>query len=153
MSAASVAFGRKANRGPEPEFRVSGTMNPPGAAIARLCRQLWPAKTDAELALRAGISDRAARKILSGAAAPGFSTLVLLLQSEEGDLFLEALLGDATPAWRRRIALARRLGGLRAQIEAQRRELEILELDAADPPAGPAGHPARPGALRPGHQR
>jgi hypothetical protein len=107
-------------------------MAPPARAIARVCRRIWPVKTDAELALRMGVSGRSARDILAGRAAPSFLSIVSLLHSEEGELFLDAMLGDATPEWRARLIRTRELAAVRAALETQRARIAELELAAAE---------------------
>lgn len=133
MSSALLAASGKANPGLEKVFRVSGRSLPPIAAIARVARRIWPVKTDREMSLRTGTSDRACRDLLAERGGMSLDAITSLLKSEEGIDFLEALLGDATPAWRARLHRSIKLAELRQQLEEQRQRIAELELSAANP--------------------
>lgn len=130
MSTASIAQGKNANLGLEETFRRSGRTLPPAQAIARVARAIWPTKTDKELSVRTDTSDRACRDLLAERGGMSLDAFVRLLGCDEGDEFLDAVLGDAEPAWRRHHERAVQLGRLREEIELQRRRIAELETEA-----------------------
>lgn len=66
-----------------------------------------------------------------------------LLQSDEGFEFLIALLGDASPAWRRSLELHIDISLTRFAIEEQRRRIASLEEKAGEHLAADAPAPRR----------
>jgi len=121
-----------ANRTPEPRFRRSGTIVPLGPRISRACRAIWPDKTDKNLAAVTGNTDRAARKLLAGQCGLSLGSFGALLHSDDGLLFLEAIMGDAAPTWWRGFKRQARLSAVRRTQEELRIEIERLERSAAD---------------------
>ncbi len=98
----------------------------------RVARALWPSKTDMALAHRTGTSDRMCRYWLANKYNLGADDLAALLRSDEGFHVLEAIIGDARPAWWaafrrnvRRAELRRQQAELARQIEQN----EQAELD------------------------
>lgn len=130
MSQANIITAGTANRGVEKVFRRSGTSLPPSQAIARVARAIWPVKTDKELAVRTRTSDRAIRELLADRGGLSLVAVANLLRSEEGYEFLEALLGDASPAWRKKLELHVDISLARFAIEEQRRRVADLEAKA-----------------------
>jgi hypothetical protein len=112
--------------------RRSGKPLPLISAIARVAQALWPSKTDMELAARADASPRMARYWLAERYDLSADHLAALLRSDDGLKFLEAVMGDARPAWWSRFKRQTDLANLRANIERQRRALERLEIETAD---------------------
>lgn len=127
MSESGVAAAEKSNPGLAEDLRRFGRSLPLGPAIARLCRLLWPVKTDAEFALRTGLSQRTARDILAERAGLSGEALAALLRSADGFVVLETLMGTATPPWWRRFKRQTQLAEVRQLQDAARRRLEALE--------------------------
>lgn len=139
MRAVSAAASGKANRGVEETFRRSGRSLPPIDRLARVARAIWPVKTDMELSVRTGTSDRTCRDLLAGRGGMSLDAVARLLQSDEGFEFLMALLGDASPAWRRNLEVHIDISLTRFALEEQRKRIASLEEMAgerlsADPP-------------------
>jgi hypothetical protein len=99
---------------------------------ASLFRRIWPDRTASELATRTGVSPRAAEYWLSRRSGVSADALAALLRSEEGFEILEALLGDARPAWWRSFKRHVEIAELRRRQEQQRALLERLEREAAE---------------------
>jgi hypothetical protein len=78
-----------------------GSALPLAQAIGKVCQWLWPApaKADAELAYRVGATDRACREVVNGRSTLSTEKLAQLLRSEEGIVFLAAVMANAKPAW------------------------------------------------------
>ena len=100
---------------------------PVSQAMVRVSRQIWPFKTDAELASRIGLSDRACRLILAERAKLSIEALSALLKTDDGYEFLEVLMGDAKPVWWRRFKRQVALAEVRRLQDAAQRRLEALE--------------------------
>ena len=128
MTAGSIAASGKANQGVEESLRPSGRDLPLQQAIARVARAIWPTKTDLELAVRTGTSDRACRDLLANRGGMSLRAVANLLASEEGREFLEALLGDASPQWRKHLADHIEIAEMRAELEAQRQRIAEFAL-------------------------
>lgn len=143
MSAASIAMRGNAKPNMEEVFRGSGRSLPPNEAIARVARALWPVKTDLELSIRAGTSDRACRELLAGRGGMSLEAVANLLRSEDGLEFLMALLGDASPTWRRLLEDCIDISMTRAELEAQRNRIAELELRAGQQLSVPKKPPIR----------
>lgn len=112
----------------ETSFRGRGKVFPINFAVVRISRALWPRKTDIELAARTGASDRVCRNWIALRCGVSLDAFVALLQTEEGLLYLEGVMGEAKPAWWRRFKRSVRLSTLRANYEKARKEIEQLEL-------------------------
>jgi hypothetical protein len=71
------------------------------SAIILVLRNIFPVKTDLELALRTGVSQRSAERWLSGANVMTAESLADLLRSDIGGELLGALMeGSTAPWWR-----------------------------------------------------
>lgn len=132
MSAASFAAAENANQAGEEVFRRFGRGLPPAQAIARVARLLWPIKTDRELAVRTGTSDRACRDLLSGRGGMSLDAVAKLLHSEDGREFLFALMGDASPAWIKQLEIHVDICETRFALEEQRLRIAALEQKAGE---------------------
>lgn len=106
-------------------FRNAFSLND---AVARVARALWPAKTDIELAIRTGLSDRACRNWLADRCGISGDALAALLRSDDGFAFLEEIMGDARPEWWGRFKRAELRAVLRAEIAAHARGIKQFEL-------------------------
>lgn len=140
MRAMSTAAAGKANSGVEDRFRRYGKSLPPAQAIARVAEAMWPDKTDIELSVRTKTSDRACRELLANRGGMSLQAVANLLRSDEGFEFLMALLGDASPKWRRDLELHIDISLTRFALEAQRKRIASLEEKAgerlsAEPPS------------------
>ncbi|MBX3579970.1 MAG: hypothetical protein KF723_22430 [Rhizobiaceae bacterium] len=100
--------------------------------LVRVARAIWPVKTDLELAARTGTSDRACRDLLARRGGMSLEAVARLLQSEEGLEFLMALLGDASPGWRRDLEVHIDISLERFALEEQRRRIAGLEERAGE---------------------
>ena len=69
------------------------------ALVMRAARAVWPSKTDMALMAKTKRSDRTCRYWLENKYSLGADDLVLLLRTDEGLQFLEAVMGDAKPIW------------------------------------------------------
>lgn len=127
MTTASLAAAGNANSGSEGVFRRSGRSLPPSVAIARVARKMWPTKTDKELAVRTRTSDRTCRELLAERGGLSLDAVANLLKSEEGQEFLDAILGEASPVWRQRLARGIAISKMRDELEAQRKRIEQYE--------------------------
>jgi hypothetical protein len=70
-----------------PSIEKQGTLVPncsPDSRFAVAARALWPRKTAAELALRAKVSERAAKFWLSGERDPSLDVLMVILNEIRG---------------------------------------------------------------------
>lgn len=121
-----VAAVKSTGRGPESFRAISGKL-PFGARIVRRLRSIWPDKTDAELAARIRLSDRACREILASRARLSVEQLGELLVSEDGAEVLEAVMGDAKPKWWRRFKRQMAFAEVRRLQDEARAKLEALE--------------------------
>lgn len=130
MTAMSIAASKKAKNGVDDTARVSGQGRPLSQAIARVARSIWPTKTDIELRIRTGTSDRRCRDLLAGRSGMSLDAVANLLRSEEGFEFLLALLGDASPDWRRKLEVHIDISLTRFAIEQQRNRIAELETRA-----------------------
>lgn len=97
-------------------------------AVMRVAQALWPRKTAAQLAVRAGVSQRACEYWLARKSDLSADALTRLLRSDEGLDFLEAIMADARPEWWRDFKRRTQLGALRREIEERRKTLERLEM-------------------------
>lgn len=114
--------------GPVPEhFRRFGRPLPFSQAILRRVRAIWPTKTDAELAARIGLSDRACRQILAERAGLSGEALAALLRTEDGAEVLESLMVGAKPKWWRRFKRQMAFAEVRRLQDEARGKLEALE--------------------------
>lgn len=129
MSRGSMTGRGNASSGPEEAFRESGKSLPTNSIVMRVARGLWPRKTDLELAARTTASDRMARYWLAERYRLSADDLAALLRSDAGLDILEAIMGDAVPAWWRRVKRAASLSALRRAQEEQRQKIEQLELN------------------------
>lgn len=81
------------------------------------------------LAALTGATDRTARNWLSLKREISADALAALLRTEDGLQILEAVMGDARPAWWRRVKRASQLATLRSSIAKQEQAIRQLELD------------------------
>jgi hypothetical protein len=95
----------------------------------RAAQALWPRKTAAELSMRTGTGVRACEYWLSRKTQMSADALAALLRSDAGLEVLEAIIGDARPAWWKDFAKTIELSRLRKAQDDARRRLERLELD------------------------
>lgn len=118
-----------ATRKSEPVVRFGGSTT--GyvwmADLVAAAKGLWPKKTNAELAVRTGFSDRACEAWLSMRTNMSADAVVALLRSDDGFVFLSALVGPAKPKWWRGFKKRVR----KAQLSDQLRELQ-LQLNLVD---------------------
>lgn len=114
---------------PEQSFRKSGRIVPLNDAITRVLQALWPTKRDMRLAAITGRTDRFARECLSLRSKYSADDLAALLRTEDGLQILEAVMGDARPAWWRKVKRASQLATLRSSIAKQEQAIRQLELD------------------------
>lgn len=117
---------------PEPSFRKSGRMVPLNALITRVLQGLWQSKRDMRLAAITGRTDRFARECLALRSKYSAEDVFALLRTEDGYHILEAGMGDARPAWWRKVQRASKLAALRTSIAKQEQALKQLELDFGD---------------------
>lgn len=100
------------------------------SALAERARKLWGNKVAAELAQVTGMSVRSAERWLAGDRSPSGDAVVMLLQSDNGPAFLEALIetmpAEAQVRWRNEFDLAAERALLRrGQDEINRRQLAV----------------------------
>jgi hypothetical protein len=109
---------------------ASGKVLHPIDALMRVCRAIWPSKTALELAARTGASERTAKYWLARQCDLSAEHLAELLRSDAGLEVLEALMGEARPAW----WSAFRRQAKRAVIRRQLKELQnrLDEVDGED---------------------
>lgn len=81
------------------------------SSIILILREIFPAKADLEIALRANVTQRTAERWLAGADTLNAEILVALLRSDIGGDLLAALMSDAAAPWwtgfRRHLEVAR----------------------------------------------
>lgn len=133
MGAASTSGIADANRSTDAAFGRIDTAVRPIASVMQKLRALYPLKTAANIAARAGVSVRAAESWLSDDRDMGTDAFVALICSEDGFAVLEAIM-TAMPArtrprwWARQVNVARLAAIERAQADAER-EIRQLRLD------------------------
>lgn len=69
------------------------------SSIVLLLREIFPAKPDLEIALRANVTQRTAERWLAGDNTLTAESLVALLRSDVGGDLLKALMADAVAPW------------------------------------------------------
>ncbi|MCP1731298.1 hypothetical protein [Bradyrhizobium elkanii] len=91
-------------------------------------RGLFPHQTAAELAIRTGAEIRHCERCLAGDRDLGSAFQAKLLQSDVGDKILDAIMGEARPAWwvglKKQLELSKLVKAeaeLRKQIESMQR--------------------------------
>ncbi|MBR0695976.1 hypothetical protein [Bradyrhizobium lablabi] len=119
---------RKAKKG---TGHLAGRSRPDGRTIApamEVFRDLFPQQTAAELAIRTGADIRHCERCLGGYRDLGSGFQAKLLQSDVGDKILEAIMGEARPAWwigfKKQLELSKLVKAeaeLRKQIETMQR--------------------------------
>lgn len=116
---------------PETSFRRRGKKFPLNYAIAAVLKHCWPSKRDLRLAEISGATDKTARNWLAARPRTAISADALagLLRTDDGLDVLEAVMGDARPAWWRKVQRASKLANLRNSIAKQEQALRQLELD------------------------
>lgn len=131
MTAACHATAGKASRAPSEFCTGSGKGFHPITAVMRAVQILWPSKTALELAARTGACERSAKYWLARKCDLSAEHLAELLRSDAGLAVLEALMGDARPAWyaalRRRVREER----LEAQLQALADEMADIKQERA----------------------
>jgi hypothetical protein len=136
MSTASASLTKNGNCCGGESFRAFGSALPLSTLIAKVSQRLWPTKTDYQLAARTKTSDRACRDVLKGRSTLSGESLANLLRSDEGLLFLTAIMADAKPAWwvgflsHKKLTDKRALAAI-AQQEIREALHEFDQLDAA----------------------
>lgn len=131
MGGASQAAAVAANGGADQVFGDSRTSVRSTAAAMHAARGLWPLKTAAQVAARAGVHPRTAEYWLAGSREMSAEALAHLLRSEEGVQFLAAVMARARPAWWSALLRAGVLGGIARRREADLRLLrKVAETDA-----------------------
>lgn len=130
MSSGYARLGANANRR---TVTVAYEITQPCVLVSQVmsvAHALFPRKTAAELAVISGASPRTCERWLSERCGLSAEALAELLRSEHGLKFLEAIMGDARPAWWKAFRKQVERAEIRRQIEQQRRRLD--ELDASD---------------------
>jgi hypothetical protein len=89
-------------------------------------KKLWPRKTVPELRTRTGYSERMCKYLLRRRYALSGDALADLLRSDDGLAFLEAVMGDARPAWWKDFKRHVRLAETNRRLNEMRRELDRL---------------------------
>lgn len=116
-----------------PSFGFGRDIPPVVETIARVARAVWPIKTARNLAARTSKTHRAAEDWLSLRTGMNADALADILRSDQGDVFLEAIMADcpSPPSWWpvtrsavRAHAIERRLDDLRSELEEARLGLE-----------------------------
>lgn len=96
------------------------------AALRKLFRKLWPAKTAVELAYRTESNLRHAERILAGERGISAETIHALLHTEAGWPVLQELMAGSDAQWWRDLQQAHRLATLRRRQAELRRDLDAL---------------------------
>lgn len=96
-------------------------------AVCDLARRLWPSKTAANLAGRAGTSVRAAELWLEGRTEPGAEALVQLLRSDAGFELLQNLMEGSGTRWWREFEQGVQIAVLEQQIAWRKESLAKLK--------------------------
>jgi len=113
---------------PTPTTRREGAI----ARVIRVMREKYPQRTAAELSTRTGATERTAGYWLSGRCNMSAENLANLLQSEDGFLVLEAIMGDSKLEWWRKFKRQMELAAARRDLEsAQARLAKVKRDDAA----------------------
>ena len=94
------------------------------ALVMRAARAVWPSKTDMALMAKTKRSDRTCRYWLENKYSLGADDLVLLLRTDEGIQFLEAIMGDAKPIWWRDFKRSVKRAELRRQQKLIQKALD-----------------------------
>lgn len=93
-----------------------------------VARRIWPAKTAANLAAAAGVSERAAQFWLAGETGMTLAAARELMRSEHGYEFLVAYVGaDCGAAWFVRTQVAEQRASVKRSIRDARRRLDALD--------------------------
>lgn len=134
MPRAYAAKTSQPNSGAERSFRSRGKKFPLNTAIGAVLQAIWPLKRDMRLAAITGATDKTARNWLASQprAAISGDAIAKLLRTEDGLQVLEAIMGDARPAWWRKVQRASRLANLRVSIAKQEQAIRQMELDFGD---------------------
>jgi hypothetical protein len=102
-------------------------------SVMRVARSLWPRKTATELSIKSGASQRACEYWLARKFDMNADALAALLQSDDGFHFLEAIMGEARPAWWRMFKRRMKRAQTRKDFLAlQKRQMELDLEDAED---------------------
>jgi len=97
---------------------------------------IFPVKTAANMSAVTGLTPRACEYFLSRRTGLSSDAIVALLASEDGLTYLTALMGDARPAWWKRLKRTARREIVQREIEDLERELKAIDDDyAAQAPA------------------
>jgi hypothetical protein len=134
MPKAYAAKAGSSNSAPERTFRGRGKKFPLNVAIGAVLQAIWPLKRDMRLAAITGATDKTARNWLASQPRTAISgdAIAKLLRTEDGLQVLEAIMGDARPAWWRKVQRASRLANLRVTIAKQEQAIRQMELDFGD---------------------
>ncbi|MGY3689972.1 hypothetical protein ACVIGA_000052 [Bradyrhizobium sp. USDA 3240] len=115
--------------------QLAGQKRPAGRTIApamQVFRRLFPHQTAAELAIRTGAEIRHCERCLAGDRDLGSAFQAKLLQSDVGDKILDAIMGEARPAWwvgfKKQLELSKLV---KAQAELGR-QIESMQRGMAD---------------------
>lgn len=95
--------------------------------LAEAVRTIFPAKTAANMASLTGLQMRACEYFLSRKTSLSSDAVVAFLQSEEGLIALEALMGDARPEWWKALKRAIEIEKIKAEKAALQKRLDALE--------------------------
>lgn len=106
----------------------SGTM----MRLITAARALWPHKPAAELAVRTGYSERMCKYLLARRYSVSVDALADLLRSEDGLVFLEAMMVDAHPVWWKGFKRKVQLAETKRRLNELRRELDRLDQEEDD---------------------
>lgn len=129
MATASQISAKAANQGGAKRCGGDRTALRLTDAVMRAAQAIWPRKTAAELSMRTGTQVRACEYWLSRKTEMSAEALAGLLRSEAGLEILEAIIGEARPAWWKQFARTIEMSRLRKAQDEARRRLERLELD------------------------
>lgn len=126
-----------ANRVPATRFGKRETLCGHFDRLAHTMRIIFPVKTAPNMAAATGLSVRACEYFLSRRTGLSSAAVVGLLRTEHGLAILEALMGDARPAWWKKLKRSARREIVQREIEDLERELKGIDDDyaAQAPPA------------------
>jgi hypothetical protein len=123
MSTAYADSPGRPNFGGAPSCTRSARSVHLNGAIIACCRAVFPHKTWAALASLFGLSERGAKYKLAGDRAFTVDELAVLLRSEHGLQLLITVMGDANPAWWRRLQQQLAIADARQHERVARRRL------------------------------
>jgi hypothetical protein len=128
-STASRTAVKTANAGTEQVCGKTRNILRPFDAVMRAAQTLWPSKTALELAAATGTSQRACEYWLARRSQLSFDAVVELLRSDDGLIFLEAIMGPARPVWWKRMKRSAQRSALRSAQRELQRQIDQMELE------------------------